>query len=306
MKRRLLLLLVIVSLSFSANACDICGCGVGSYYIGILPEFNKKIFGLRYRHNTLRTHLGAGGQSTYLTTEEIYRTAELWGGWTIGKKFRVLGYIPVNFNEKQNQGTTYTKSGLGDIGVQGYYQLVDQRKTIGSKLLVHSLWLGAGLKVPTGKYDASQKDINQQTANIFQLGSGSVDFTMNAMYDLRIQDAGINLATSYKMNTVNGEDYKYGNKFNFNALVYYKFRVKDKVTIAPGAGIMHETGRHDKDHGFLVDVSGGNLTLGTLGAEVAFGKMAIGGNFQTPLKQNLANGFVRANNRLMVHVSFML
>ncbi len=85
-------------------ACDICGCGIGSYYTGILPEFNKKILGLRYRYNSIQTHIGPGGITSYLTTDEKFRTTELWGGWTISKKLRLTGYIPFSFNEKLNQG----------------------------------------------------------------------------------------------------------------------------------------------------------------------------------------------------------
>jgi hypothetical protein len=33
--------------------------------------------------------------------------------------------------------------------------------------------------------------------------------------------------------------------------------------------------------------------------------MAVGANWQTPFSQNLAGGFVKANDRAMVHLSFM-
>lgn len=305
MKKKLLLTGFACILLSGVFACDICGCGVGSYYIGILPDFSKKIIGLRYRYNTLRTHIGAGGITTYLTTDEKYRTAELWGGWTIGKRLRVMGYIPVSFNEKLNQGITTAKSGLGDVGLQGFYQVFSQNKTVGNKLLVHSLWLGAGVKAPTGKYDAAEKNAGLETANIFQLGTGSIDFTFNAMYDIRLQDAGINATASYKVNTTNKEQYRYGNKFSINAQAYYKFRLWQKVTVAPNAGIQYEKAKLDNDNGFEVDVSGGNVLMGAVGAEIAFKRIAVGANFQTPFSQNLAGGFVKANDRAMAHIAFL-
>ncbi|ATL49965.1 hypothetical protein COR50_19760 [Chitinophaga caeni] len=306
MMKKIFILMIMLCASATTFACDICGCGVGSYYIGILPEFNKKIFGLRYRYNTLTTHIGAGGQTSYLTTDETYRTLELWGGWTIGKRFRIMGTLPVNFNEKFNQGITTHKNGLGDMNLQAYYQLLDNRASAGQKLIVQSLWLGAGIKAPTGKYDSEEKSPSQQSANIFQLGTGSVDFTFNAMYDLRIQDAGINFAASYKLNTENKEHYQYGNKVSLNAQAYYKFRVKNKVTIAPNIGALYESAQKDKDDGFTNDISGGNIAMGTAGVEVSFNKFSVGGNFQTPLHQDLAGGFVQAHNRAMVHVSILL
>jgi hypothetical protein len=304
-KHAYILLLVFTMICGTSMACDICGCGAGSYYVGILPEFSKKIIGVRYRYNTLRTHIGAGGVTTYLTTEEMYRTTELWGGWTIGKRFRLMGYVPAIFNEKLNQGITTKKNGLGDMGVQGFYKLFNSDKAMGAKRLVQSLWIGAGVKVPTGEYDATEKNGSQQTANIFQLGTGSVDLTFNAMYDIRLQDAGISLSGSYKLNTKNKESYRYGNKVSANAQVYYKIRIKQLVTLAPNAGIMYERAGVDKDHGYTVDVSGGNVLLGTAGIEAAYKRMAIGCNWQSPMSQNLAGGFVKASNRAMVHISFM-
>ncbi|MGN6436488.1 MAG: transporter [Agriterribacter sp.] len=304
MKRIIILLISIASFE-SAWACDICGCGVGSYYVGILPEFSKKIIGVRYRYNSLVTHLGAGGSTSYLTTDETYRTAELWGGWTIGKKLRLMAYVPVSFNEKFNQGITTRKTGLGDVGVQGFYQVFDSRSTTeANKMLVHSLWVGAGVKVPTGKYEAPEKN-GMETANIFQLGTGSVDFTLNAMYDLRLQDAGINTMVSYKMNTVNGDEYRYGNKFSSSVQAYYKFRIMNKLTLAPNAGLLFESAKKDMDDGYRVDVSGGHMLLGSFGAEITFKNIAIGGNYQVPASQNLAGGFVKANNRAMMHVAFV-
>jgi hypothetical protein len=303
-----ILFLIVLSVSCSATkACDICGCGVGGYYIGILPDFYKHIFGLRYRYNSLKTHIGAGGSNTYLTSQEAYRTVELWGGWNIGKKFRIMGAIPYSFNERTNQGITNTKNGIGDISVNGFYELINKKSALSkSRLMAQSLWIGAGTKLPTGKYNPADKQNTTTNGNLFQLGTGSIDFSFNAMYDVRIQDAGLNIAASYKVNTANKYDYNYGNKFNSTAQLYYKIRIKNKITIAPNAGASYEHAKKDIDNKFSVDISGGNLLLGTLGAEISYKKISVGGNWQTPLSQQLANGFVKANNRAMVHISFLL
>lgn len=288
-----------------AAACDICGCGAGSYYIGMLPEFNKKIMGLRFRYNALQTHLGAGGQTSYLTTREHYRTAELWGGWNLGAKIRLMGYLPVSFNEKRNQSGGASKTGLGDAGAQAFYKLLDQKKAMGTKLLVHTLWMGAGVKLPTGKYEKPVKTTGQQDANIFQLGTGSTDFIANAMYDIRIQDMGLNAQLSYKLNTVNSDEYCYGNRLTANIQAYHKFRIAGKWTLTPNLGALYETSRLDDDKGFKVPVSGGNLLAGTLGFEAVFNGFTIGGNFQEPLHQEMAGGFVKAGSRAMLHCAIL-
>ncbi|HTG55654.1 MAG TPA: hypothetical protein VL943_05275, partial [Niabella sp.] len=62
----------------------------------------------------------------------------------------------------------------------------------------------------------------------------------------------------------------------------------------------------DRDENIMVTASGGNLLIGTIGLETAFGKFALGANFQTPLSQNLASGIVRAEDRVMAHFAVAL
>ena len=305
--RKHIFIYLLVLIPFVSSACDICGCGVGNQYIGILPEFRSHVFGLRYRYSSLYSHVGADGATTYLTTLEKYNTLEVWGGWNITQKIRLMGSIPYGFNERINQGVSTTKSGIGDIYVSAYYELLNNRHTTNaSKLLVQNLWFGAGVKLPTGQYNPADKSMQNENGNLFQLGTGSTDFLLSVMYDLRLQDAGINVSSMYKINTVNKFDYEYGNKFNVNTSLYYKFSVKNKLSVAPNLGIQYENSQQDVDKGLPVEVSGGNLLVGSIGVETSFKRIAIGGNFQTPLSQNLGKGIIKANNRCMVHISFAL
>lgn len=287
------------------RACDICGCGVGSYYIGLLPDFKKRFGGLRYQYKTLRSHLAPGGNVSYLTTDETYQSAEVWGGWNIGKRFRVLGFIPVNFNSRRNQGQTISKSGLGDIAVVGYYQLLGRQHTAGGKLLVHALWIGGGVKFPTGKYEPAERKENENTPNNFQLGTASTDLTLNAMYDIRLMDLGLNLNAGYKINTANRYDYQYGNKFTGNALLYYKIKVARKITLSPNAGVLYECAIKDSEAGYDMDISGGYAFMGTVGLEASLGSFSAGCNFQPVLSQELAQQQVKAGSRAMVHVTYL-
>lgn len=289
----------------SVTACDICGCGIGNSYIGILPNFKKTIVGIRYRHNAMTTHVGVGGSVSYLTTYEKYNVAELWGGWTVSNNFRVMMSLPYNFSERTNHGITNTKNGLGDINVTGLYQVLGKKATATDQTIVQSLWMGAGIKLATGKYNPSDKS-GSNNANLFQLGTGSNDFTLNAMYDIKKMNAGINISAAYKINTANKYDYRYGNKINVSSQVYYAFAIGNKLVVSPNAGVQFEAAAMDDDNGTEVSVSGGNILQGTAGVEISFGKISLGANLQTPLSQNLAKGIVHAGNRNMIHVSIAL
>ncbi|RZK83024.1 MAG: transporter [Pedobacter sp.] len=296
-------LISLVTISVS-KACDICGCGVGSYYLGILPEYNKRFVGLRYQHKMLNTHLGPLGERTPLTADETYQSAELWGGWNIGERFRLLVFIPYNFNERVSQTSSGKKDGLGDIAVMGYYKLFDNMGTVGERLLVQSLWVGAGVKAPTGKYEPSERLALQESPNNFQLGTKSTDFTLNIAYDIRWNDIGLNANVNYKMNTENKYDYRYGNKFTSNVLMYHKFRIADKITLAPNLGLLYETADRDVEaKKYDVAVSGGYSLSAIAGLEVAMKSLSFGANYQNVRAQDLADGRAKAGNRLMVHMS---
>lgn len=304
MKIKFILTLIVIGFTLGAKACDICGCGIGSYYIGILPEYNKRFIGLRYQYKSLQTHLGPFGEITPLTTNETYQSAELWTGWNIGQKFRLLAFIPYNFNQRTNQEEKGSKNGLGDIALMAYYNLFNKSGTIANKLLVQSLWLGAGIKAPTGKYEAEERLTITESPNNFQLGTASTDFTFNAAYDIRLNDLGLNANATYKVNTENKYEYRYGNKFTGNVLAYYKFRIAHRLTLAPNVGILYETAQKDvEDNKYTVAVSGGYALAAIGGFEAAFEGFSFGANYQNVRSQKLADGRVYGGNRLMAHLS---
>jgi len=176
--------------------------------------------------------------------------------------------------------------------------------TVSSGMLVQSLWIGGGIKVPTGKYEPTERLAIQESPNNFQLGTASTDFTVNAAYDIRYNDLGLNTNVTYKMNTENSHEYRYGNKFTANALLYHKFRIAGKFTVSPNVGLLYETARKDVESSkYEIDVSGGKAVSILMGAEFAFKNISIGGNFQKIGSQDLAGGRVKAGNKMMVHVS---
>ena len=309
MKRLVLAGTLLAATTMTSNACDICGCGAGSYYIGILPEFDAKILGLRYRSSNLTTHLNPNGERTYLTTDEQYNTTELWGGWTIKGRYRIMASVPIAVNIKDNETARERKVGLSDVSVQGFYRVLRSKSTIGkpdnTKLLVQDLWVGVGIKAPTGKYNPTDKSTVSATTNLFQLGTGSWDFMLTSMYDIRLQDIGFNTTASYKINTTNPYDYYYGNRFSGSVQVYHKFRFDNKFMIAPNIGFNIERSSKDIDGTTAVRATGGQLMFATVGAELSFERVSIGGNWQPVVDQHLGEAAVKSGNRAMLHVYFM-
>ncbi|MET0464304.1 MAG: transporter [Chitinophagaceae bacterium] len=284
-------------------ACDICGAGSGGSYLGILPSFNRNFIGLRYQYSSIRHHLGPGGSSNYLTTTETYNTVEAWGAANLGRRFRVTAFVPYNFIQRVNQQENLRDQGVGDITAIGYFQLMN--KTAAAEKFRQSLWVGTGVKLPSGEYDPEDKNVQQSSQNTFQLGTGSIDFSIHAMYDLSYGQTGLNLNVGYKMNTSNKYEYRYGNKFTSNALLYHRIPMPEKVSITPNAGVMLEAAGNDKKTNDIQSwETGGYSLLGTVGLEISTGRMSAGTNFQTPLRQELGEGKLKGRERVMVHLGF--
>src|SRR5690606_21948765 len=149
----------------------------------------------------------------------------IWGGVTLAKRFRIMGTLPYSFNTKTQRSNRIEKNGLGDASLWAYYQALNQSLPLfKSKLMMQSLWIGAGTKLPSGHYTNSDAS-SVNDANLFQLGTGSFDFMIGGIYDLRLQDAGISVNANYKMNTPNTYSYRYGNKLSGSAQLYYKFSI---------------------------------------------------------------------------------
>ena len=306
MKKIIIAIILITTSCAGALACDICGSGSGNTYFGLLPGFQKKFLGIRYQYNSLRHHLGPNGENTYLTAREQFHVAEVWGAVNLGKRFRVAGFIPYSFASRRQAGQTQHTNGLGDVSVIGYYKLAGSTDDNPSGAWQHQAWLGAGLKLPTGKYNADETNIAQGAQNSFQLGSGSLDYVFNAVYDIRYKNTGLSTNLSYRLNSSNRFNYQYGDKWNANLQLYSMLGQKNKVTVKPHAGFLYESASRDLNDAHLpVWQSGGDMGLATMGLDVSFGRISVSTSYQHVLFQQLGEDRIRGGNRVMAGLNWI-
>ena len=281
-------------------ACDICGCSSGTYFIGPFPMFHKHFIGTRY---TFRNFNSVVADDPGQFSKDFYQTIELWGGWNFAKKWQVLAFVPYNIN-RQNSDDGLTKSnGIGDITVIVNYNLLNKQSTNkkGSNIN-QQLWVGAGLKIPTGKFSPDPNDIIPTASN--QTGTGSVDYLVNAMYAVNINKWGINSSVNYKINR-KADGYRFGDRFSSSAFVFRSI-ISGNTVLNPNAGLLYENLQANKLDGAKVPDSGGNALLAAAGVEIGFNKMSVGLNVQLPVTQNFSNDQTTAKIRGMVHVTFSL
>jgi hypothetical protein len=282
MKIKLLLLFLILLLSdFSGLACDVCGCSLGGNYFGLLPLYNKNFVGLRWsqaKFNAYMDHHSEYFQKEY--SHDTYHKVELWGRFNISPRLQLFAFVPYNYNDMDGNIQDVRASGLGDVTLMANYLLF--KTTDDSKSLKHMITVGGGLKLPTGKHDDT--DQGKLVNPNFQLGTGSVDFLLNAVYTVRYKQVGVNVETGYKINTRNTDDYLFGNQHYLSSQVFYSKKL-GIFTLLPNAGIYYERASHHKDGASVLTNTGGYALFLSTGLETYVAAFSFGVNYKTPLKQ---------------------
>ena len=107
----------------ASHACNVCGCGVGTYHYGILPQVGKNFVGMRYRYSSFKSTLD--DSHTHQYSYETFRTAELWARFYPIKRVQAFVFVPFNFNERREGPTTKNLEGLGDVIISANYNVIN-------------------------------------------------------------------------------------------------------------------------------------------------------------------------------------
>ncbi len=287
--------------ALAGHACEICGCGVGNFYLGLLPNFDKRFIGIRYQYLDYKTVIK--DDNTQFSKDK-YQTIELWGGWNLGEKWRLMTFVPYHVNSQVTDDGNKSNSGIGDITLLANYSLLHHyHLKANKKTTEQQLWIGGGIKLATGKYNV---DLQSPDANIgdvnSQMGTGTTDFLINSSYNVRFGKWGVNTTANYKINTTNKDHYYFGNRFIVNSLAFYSLPVKH-IVISPNAGLLFEHAAGNYLHDAKIDQTGGHALFALAGIELSVKKMAAGINAQLPLTQNFAEHQTNSRLRGMAHIS---
>jgi len=302
MKRLILIILTIV-FNLPSFACDVCGNGVGGFNVGTMPSLSKDFIGIRYRCASFVSHQGSG---RLFETNEVFQTAELWYRKQLGIRWQVMAFVPYHFNEQRYQNGMPNKglSGFGDILLTGGYKIWNSEKMVRETDLVQQqLWLNAGIKLPTGKHQFKKDGTEVENAN-FQLGTGSADALMTALYSLRWNSTGLTADVSFRKNFENGDGYQFGDRITSNLYLFYSKPFK-RLKVIPLAGLSVDATAMDKEESMYIYETGGTLLSVNGGLNLSFTKFNAGVLWQKPIQQNLGQGHLKANGSGMVQINYL-
>ncbi len=288
-------------------ACPICGCGVGGFYIGLLPTYKSQFFGIRYGYSHYETHLN---NDTTQFSHDHYHQVELYGGVTLGR-WQLMGFVPYHINHQITDDGIVDRNGLGDISLLANYKIWESSKlNKNNTSFAQEFWLGAGIKLPTGKYavdfgDSTQEDLDDLLGDVnSQMGTGSTDFIFNMMYNVHCGKFGINTTANYKVNTTNNSNFKYGDRLSINSFGYYQARAGNKIYMAPNIGLLYQYTAPNNLANEKVNQTGGYIASASAGLDVNIRKITVGTSVQLPFTQNYAQGQTVAKVSGLVHVTY--
>lgn len=300
MKTKIYITVILFTISFSdLLACNVCGCGVGNYHYGILPQFQKNFVGLRYRYRSYLSHLEDGHMAHH--SSETFQSAELWGRFYPVERLQAFVFIPYNINERQEGSKMTYLRGIGDVVVSANYNIINTYDSTASNWK-HNLLAGAGVKLPTGAFRKLEDGltINQN----FQLGTGSVDLLLNLIYTVRYKRMGINTEFTYNVNGTNRDEYHFGNTSRTGLSAFYILNA-GSVTVMPNAGVSIETYEDNSQFGEPFSDTGGWAILYQAGIESYYRNFAFGLSYQDPGRQELFSGKVISKSRFAAHLTVM-
>lgn len=308
MKKYIVLLLLACQFGFAntpptdfkkyLDDCDACGCSASGGGMGFSSMINKNFVGLRYFYQSYSSRDGIFNNSPWV--DENFNTVQLWARIPVFKNFQVSALVPYHFHNRELKTGEESINGIGDITVLGLYTVYQTHKD--STMFVHTLQMGAGVKAPTGAYNANDKGTVNPS---FQLGTGAWDYLLAAEYVIRHKNFGFNTMLNYAFKTVNDDHYQFGNQFNYAGTFFYTIE-KEKITLVPQAGIAGEVYAANKQYDEEVPDTAGDVLFGKIGLEAGSGRFSVGVNGMLPITQNLTGGKVEANYRWSINLNYSL
>lgn len=288
MKQLLIGLGLLVVSTLHVQACDQCGCAT-SGYMGIVPQFGRHYVGLRYQFQQFETRHASLLDETAAVerSKEYFHTAEVLGSYYPHKRVQLLASVPFVYRTQVSPSEgTFTGYGLGDAWIGGNYTLFASDDSL-TKKVRHHVFAGAGLKMPTGKFNMKMAD--DELHQNLQPGTGSWDVDMNARYLIRMKRWGLTTAFNYRLNTKNRNGYKYGDRIT-SVLGAFYWTVYRNVTFMPQLGMNFDYAMKDIDSRHLQSKTGGYQVAGRADFQIGFKRFITSVGYAVPLFHNLSAG----------------
>ncbi len=286
-------------------ACDVCGCASGTNYMGVLPQFNKNLIGIRFGYGN-SIHPVSNFNTNDLTSqvlEDQFYTSELRLRYFLEDRWQLFVNVPYAVHQRLETQRTTTIEGIGDINLNLNYTLIDYGDSISSDWK-NLLLLGGGVELPTGMYQ-QRDDTKLMLPALFQIGSGAFQYNLNLIHTIRYRTWGLNTNLRYTYRGENELKYDYGNQVSGALALFYWAETK-KMAFLPSIGISVDHFEKDYQYDVLKPYTGGTLTNFTAALDVYINRFMLQAFVQVPVSQNIPSSQPSSNFNVGAGLSVFL
>lgn len=274
-----------------AQACDVCGCmpiSVGTQWPGMQ---NRHMLSLEGRWLGFTN---SDGQSQ--ASDRLYQLI-LSGRLAISDRFKITASVPYSgLSRKIGKNNQEAINGLSDISMLAELQVLSMQDSLSQ------LWLGLGLKAPTGEFRSSINSFYLPPN--FQLGTGTWDGLASITYRLQKDKWAWDGNVTGRMGGENKQAFAMPWLMIAQANARRVIQKKShKIVI--GIGSQAEFFGPTKSIGIPIEESGFGF-LGTVSAGYQTKNYALGFQLKQPLAQSYGGGNTIAKQRLSCRLSFVL
>ncbi|HPD52670.1 MAG TPA: hypothetical protein PLI08_01885 [Bacteroidia bacterium] len=297
-------LLSLLLLAGSATACEMCNC-----YLGINPNYNQHMIGVNFRHRVyqgVHVHQASDGHNhvhpgeVTPTIRENFQTTDLNLRLYPLPELQLFVNLPYSYNYIETNGmVTDVIKGFGDAFILGQYQVLNTMPD--SDNVRHRVFVGGGVKAPSGVYDKPSDDGEIEAH--YQPGTGTWDLLLAGSYLLKWRQWGASSDVTFRTGRKNDLGYHMGDRFNVNTSIFHQFVVKD-WTMLPSLGAFFEQAGEDKQDELTVSNTGGWGVLGSAGFDLYYGRTSLHLAGQLPLAQDLVGTQTENKFRLIAGLQF--
>ncbi len=293
--------LLVVLVSFEATACDVCGGVTAPNTQGLLPNNQYHFVGLRFGYNGFKSTHPLGLNHISTSTHEHFVRGSVLGKWQFTDRFDLQVDLPVIWNTQVAADSNRSNNGIGDasIFVNALAVNINDEKTGRS----HFFKIGAGVKLPTGKYSKDAWETN----NMFP-GSGSVDFSIATNYVFSGKNLGILHENSVVIKTKNNVGYQYGNIYLTRFAGFYKKKFEAGIVMMPSIGASYIFSQTDRINDILVssNFNNGHILNGDVGLNFISNNWMLSSNVSLPLFQFIGGGDVTSKGSVELGIFYLI
>lgn len=303
--KAILLFVLILMSSTEAVPCDVCGTSGASNQFGILSGSSKHFIGVQYRNRWYHSiHPGLFSNENDLRYTSYVNEIGINGRWVAAKRVHV--YASTSYMMSRDEFMSI--QGMSDLTTRVNYAVLQISDTTESNIVKQSLWLNAGIDLPTGRLIQ-----NEESSNLYSTlspGSGSLDYLFGLQYHLKAGDKGLSAESVFQVNSANYYRYQFGNSLSTNILAFKSFELGDiDKALIPQLGVSHLYAQQDilnASKGEMNPYSGGNILSLRFRVDLIINSFSLYGGLQLPVWQDYAQGLLTKKHEITAGINWFI